>query len=137
MPAAILRSLPLRLRACWHAQKMLPPLNAPRLKAPRAVVRAMMALLISDTDIADVCTMRLRTKGSAPFCAGAGTKQTPSPGLNTAEIAQQACDAQRDIFQAQPSPGWFAGALHSPSANTFNSASSFELSTVGEAAFLT
>ena len=55
-----------------------------------------------------------------------------SPRLSTAEIARRACEAQRDPLLHQSSSGWFARPLYSPSFNTFNSASSFELSTAGK-----
>ena len=57
--------------------------------------------------------------------------------LSTAEIAQRACQAQRDIGLAQYSSACFARPsppLHRPSSNLdqFTSSSSFELSTVGK-----
>ena len=55
-----------------------------------------------------------------------------SPRLSTAEIARRACEAQGDSVLHQSSSGWFARSLHRPSFNTFNSASSFELSTAGK-----
>ena len=66
---------------------------------------------------------------SLACCANAGPMQT---GLSTAAVAQRACEAQRDPLTSSASPGWSAGPLQRPSYGTFNSASSFELSTVGK-----
>ena len=75
----------------------------------------------------------------AAYHAGAELEPKDSTmlALSTAEIAQRACQAQRENALAQFSSACFARpgpTLHRPSSNLdqFNSSSSFELSTVGK-----
>lgn len=98
------------------------PITSPKCLHPAMCLCVVLCVCIC-------CACACCMFGSLACCANAGPMQT---GLSTAEVAQRACEAQRDPLTSSAFPGWSAGPLQRPSYGTFNSASSFELSTVGK-----
>ena len=149
--AAALGNHLLQLHACLHAQRMLPPWryhpHMVRVR-PAYISGHMSTHIIAERQCCWLCLeWDAKLLSSCHRCLSlcrdvpkpvlhtgveAQPEKSGSPRLSTAEIARRACEAQRDPLLHQSSSGWFARPLHRPSFNTFNSASSFELSTAGK-----